>query len=356
MTIPGQLESEFFKYRKSKTRSVDGSVPGVPYNRFKSHLTPPLSSGNGRPAGYHHDLYMHGNPREYRPNINAPSVDWNDYETYEPMDPHFSRGNTERQSRGFNPGSMQHIFNSMPADDLTLTEQFLQAMGMRNSVEGIVSDGSVRGMDNKNLEDSVDSGGIPDFKDLAAALMQLSKVFPQDHPDIVNLKNAMHQLSDDGQLSITEKNLPETKDENSFNPLLEAEKIFDQQMQILGKSFELPAMENFEIQLFQMSEIDTPKQGLEEIVNQEDFLDNPQMQFAEPDMMQQEVSGMDIMPENQDIALSQIEQAIDQLKEQPLPQEPDPFSMQEDPYLIAQQMFDQQMQLMNNQFMMSPGH
>ncbi len=330
-----QHRNDFFKYRKSIGNTPNGSVSGISYNRFRSNPTSPLSSGNGKPAGYHHDLYMHGNPREYRPNINAPSVDWNEYEIYEPMNmPHFSHSDTGRQLHSPDFSNARPVFNSMPADDLTLTEQFLQAMGRRNSVEDV----PVCGMDNRDIESSVDSGNIPDFKDLSAALTQLSKVFPQDHPDIVNLKNAMHQLSEDNELPIIEENLSEIKDESSFDSFMESEKIFNQQMQVLEKSFEFPVAEPSGIQALQMpDELEDRELTIEEIVAQED---NSPVQFAEPGMMQQEV-----MPENQDI--NQIEQAIDQLKE-----EPDSFSMQEDPYLVAQQMFDQQMQFMNNQFTM----
>jgi hypothetical protein len=52
------------------------------------------------------------------------------------------------------------------------------------------------------------------------------------------------------------------------------------------------------------------------------------------------------------MAVEEINNAINQAMEQPLLQEPD--IIQEDPFLIAQQMYNQQMQFMNNPFMMPP--
>lgn len=324
MAMFGQLPDDFFKYKKSKTK-LDGSFPGVPFNKFRHHLTPPLSSGSGKPAGYHHDLYLHGSPRDYRPNINAPSVDWNEYEAYQPLDMLHPQPSSEMRFHSLNPSIMPPNLISIPKDDMTLHEQFIQSMGVKTPVEAVTSDSLSVRVPN-------DFDDLPDIKDLANAFMQLSKVFPQDHPDILNLKNAMHQLSDASTIPLMKRAIVEIKNGDAFDPQFEAEKIYDQQMQFFEKSIKLAIPnqnENFSVLMPDI--INTAGLPLEEIIEQEESIENPQMQFAG-----------DSMTDNQDMAFGQIEQAIDQVIEHSLPQEPDQFYMQPDPFMEPEYMFDPQ--------------
>ena len=186
------LSSELFKYRKRKGLSPDGSSPaglheGLPSSRHYAGGT----SQPGQP-GYHHDIYMLGTPRAYHPSLHAPAVQETEYEPYEPtetffprpqMHPHRDLGHDAQEM----PGGI-----TVPMDDLTLTEQFLMAMGFRNATpNGGLEAGSC---DDAGLDPM---GGKlashPSLPELAKALMQLSQVLPQDHPDLINLRAAFHE-------------------------------------------------------------------------------------------------------------------------------------------------------------------
>jgi len=106
--------------------------------------------------------------------------------------------------------------------------------------------------------------------------------------------------------------------------------------------------------------------GVEQVIEQEGPLGAPPAEIMEQDMMP-DAMGPDMgipgaMPEAGSFAgmtpEDEINQAMDAVAGQPGPQEmepePDPFQMQYDPFATAQQVFDRQMQYMDNPFMM-PG-
>jgi len=362
MAIFGTLRNEFFRHRKSKGTSIDGSVPGVPYNRFRRTTTSPSGSGHrAGQAGHHHDLYMHGMPEEYRPNINAPSVDWDDYETYEPIDiQHASHRSTERFPHSSDIGNAQQDFDLMPKDDLTLTEQLIHAMGMRDEVEGIPFDQqprvNIRGQDinmpvkaNEDLdidelilhqaEATIDDENLdhyPDIGEIADALSQLSKVFPPEHEDLVNLRSAMRELLGFPELCPEIKDSADDSGLSQFgtgalfehDPFEEARQIFEQQMQVLMPG-EADTNPDF-----------TGEQHLEEFVEHE-LQDNLLPEDAMPGMIENEsIDGTVMMPENEGMALNEINQAIDQLKEDSMLQ--NPFQQLYDPLIAQQYMVDPQ--------------
>jgi len=81
MAIPHSLGGELFRYRRRKRASLDGSVPGLPQEHFHKSRRP--VSGTPyvpKQRGYHHDLYNWGLPGEYHPNVNAPSVQMDEYD------------------------------------------------------------------------------------------------------------------------------------------------------------------------------------------------------------------------------------------------------------------------------------
>ncbi|MFA6424704.1 MAG: hypothetical protein WCW64_00795 [Phycisphaerae bacterium] len=335
--MAGQHGNEFSKYRKSKTRSIDGSVPGISYNRFRSNLTPSLRSGNGKPAGYQHDLYMHNNPKEYRPNINAPSVNWDEYERYEPSDVHrIPIHDNPQPLHGFSHNSIADTFLDMVPENEHNAGADIYAP--KPTPEDIARR----------------------FLDLTDALNCLQETLPKEHPDVLSLRDAISEIINDPALISKLETLAGNDRPSklgSGNPYVidvfeQMAGKYDQQVEL----FENSASQLSPVSMFEPETVPDAfafehlgeHQTLDDIVANEDV-----RQASVPDFM--EAATINAMQQTDEAAIAEeINQAIDQIIEPPLPQEPDPFSMQEDPYLIAQKMFDQQMQLMNNQFMM-PG-
>jgi hypothetical protein len=316
--------------RSRKGKGFDGSVPGISYNKFRSSLTPPLGSANV--IGYHHDLYMHGNPREYRPNINAPSIDWNDYETYEPLNANHSlHKGTEVQfhAREINPGNFDL---AIPQDELTITERLLQAMGKRNAEKCISN--TVSEMGNNNSVGFVNSDDTPNVVNLVSAITQLSKVFPQDHPDIINLRKAFSEminapfetLAGDINPSRLGRGNPyetfEQPKEENWRGLYEDSQAVNDSPIVINEAVPEPFAEN---------------QMLDGIV--QDFSIVPQT--LETDMISPPEASIRLNKPHE-MVVEEISNAINQAMQQP-----------EDPFLAAQQIFNKQMQFMNNPFMMS---
>ena len=200
------LNTELFKYRKRKQISLGGSVPGVPYAGFarsRRHVSG-MPYTPGRP-GYHHDIYMSGMPRAYHPSLNASAVQETEYDPYEPMGrPHVSRSSFQPHHL---PRSNQQIPGgiSVPDDDLALIELLRLTKGEegpppRENLEAPFLNGAMPGPINPadGVEPSLHDNSVdtfPSFPEVAKALMQLSKVLPPDHPDLVNLRGAIQEWS-----------------------------------------------------------------------------------------------------------------------------------------------------------------
>ena len=392
MAVFGQLRNEFFKYRKRKRKSLDGSVPGANYNHFRRPTTRPLGAPY-RGGAYHQKSYLGDLPSEYHPNINAPAVQGFDYEKMETWDLPVN-GTTLDMQR---PTSLDlsemppHLFPTAE-DDLNLEEQFLMNMGIRpRPQEGPIPveldeirhllDG-VRGTihGNEATEGDVD----PRIARITDALSVLEDVLPEDHPDIINLRTALQILG--GQVS--DAPLLEGAESASglleHDPVAEAQQIFDQQMQELNQAFELPAFMQTEDQssdgfdeqqalLDQMLELTQSgipfmeQDSLEQIVEQADPYGGPQQPLMEPEMMPGDVPsnmGMSADLPNEggyDLGMihDEINQAIDQVSGQPIQQGPMPEQptnhafdpMEEDPWELQRYMYDPYMQQLMNPYM-----
>ena len=198
------LSSELSKYRKSNRISLDGSLPGAQHTGLPSsrRYAGGMSPLPGR-SHYHHDIYMFGTPSAYHPSLHAPAVQETEYDPYEPAATLDSAGPVEPwrpssgQMRREMPGGI-----SVPTDDLTLTEQFLMAMGKRNELptgnlespllngsqqNAGVADSTVWRPENQKLTSR------PSLLEVADALAQLSKVLPPDHPDLINLRGEVQE-------------------------------------------------------------------------------------------------------------------------------------------------------------------
>jgi len=335
--------------------------------------------------------------------LNAPAVQADEYDPYEPLGVHhIPKPNNPRLPHSLNNSNQKMpIPISLQGDDLPQTEQFLTAMGTTDEIEQVVPEEPILDINEQNLSESTPTESqlpvedrsideLPSLEDLKDAFIQLSEVLPEDHPDVVNVRTAMRKVRDH-QISLSEMNETNAigfyptdtemeNDPHQLDPYQEAEQFFNQQMELLEKSFDEPATEPIEVEasdLFENNAFepalmpdgtlpDTPfveEQTLEQIVQEESPFEATAPEFMAQDMMPDEMlpdMGMPYaMPEpaGYDAAMiaDEINQAIDEVSQQPMPQEmePDPFQLQYDPYIMGQNMFDQ-MQYMADPFMM-PG-
>jgi hypothetical protein len=349
MSHHGPLRNEFFKYRKRKQISLDGSVSGVEYGEFHRPSTPSLGSTAVRGGAYEHRMYMGRHPEEYRPNINAPAVQNFDYETGESFDiPTINKTPDARRNLSEHlPEIPGNLFLTV-RDDLTLEEQFLMNMGVRpRPQEGPVEmsleeispliDG-VRG--NIHIDDIAEVDTVRRLSDIRDALRQLKGVLPEDHPDIINLRNAAHIMS--GKVV-----LPELLDAETAAPDIASAQPYNiNQVLDAINSYQLPigvddvlSAHDIQSKSAEVMNEDVIAQdvSLEQIVENESAVGQLQPDFS-PDI---------------NVAITEINNAVNQIIDAPIPQ-PEPFQMEEAPYLIAQRMFDQQMLFMDNPCMM-PG-
>ena len=382
------MREELFKYRKRKKVSLDGSVPGVPYTHFRRsrrHVSG-MPHIPGRP-GYSNGLYMSGSPREYRPSLNAPSAQSEDYLMDENWDWHNTSNPTD--SKLFRP------FPELPAAEEVLThEKSKSASEFFLKVMEVMYQPFEEGQEIPTLADiwqkhcSVETEGMPDtetaietmqeltpddvahkFMDLLDAHSHLQKVFSQEHADVRNLRAAISNIINDPDAmskleSLTGDITPSklgTGNPYELDFLEDTEQIFEQPIHMAEEQLGLPEM------VFEEAMSDasfSEEQTLEEIVQHGDPFEVSVPGFMEDDIMPNEIaSGMEmptIMPEmpGYDVFMveDEINQAIDQAIEPPMPyeSEPDPFDPQYDPFRVPEyMMMDPQMQYMM-QYMM-PG-
>jgi len=390
VAMRGSLRYELTKYRKGKRRPLSGVVPGVPYNSFGRSRRPVsgLPHKPGRP-GYHHDLYLWGNPIRYRPNLNAPAVQEIEYDPYEPLGLHrISRAGDSRLPRGLVDSDRDiPIPPSVPEDDSTITEKLLMAMGARDEIGQAAPEGP---RSNISEEDPVESASVesqlpvelrsidqlPSLEDLKDAFLTLVDVLPEDHPDLMNVRMAMRKVRDH-HITLSEiEDLEMGSEPLECDPLQQAEEFFEQQMTLLEKPFDEPMSNPAEMRAPHLFEgnvlepelmpgealpadflMETP---LEEIVQEETLFEAGAEELMAQDMMPDEImpdiGAPYLMPSpagyGAGVAADEINQAIDEVAAQPVPDEmmPDPFAQQYNPYMAAQPMFDQQIQYMADPF------
>jgi len=415
MAIPRSLGNELFRYRRRKRRPLDGSVPGLPQERF--HRSRRYVSGMPyipRQRGAHHDLYNWGLPGEYHPHVRAPAVQ---------IDEYFNA--PEWESHHIPPSPQDKLLRPYPEPEpveqpfdyehgQAMDEFFLRAMDVQyqhfeegQEVPSLADmwEGHTADSLGSNLESGIDTDspaddlptdevpsepiGLPDVEDMTDALTQLRLVLPEDHPDILRLETAIEMVSYHGLTSeTTEPGMgPSYSAVEAMGNFYEhdafehQEAAFEQHAQALedmlaslefgpGPSPPMdmpvePAM-GLEATLGEPAAAEgyNHSSGLEQLVELEDPsavtppapMENNMMPAAmAPDMgapgMAETVGSEAMTPEDE------INQAMDAVVAQPLQEtepEPDPFQMQHDPFATAQQIFEEQMQYMHNPFMM-PG-
>jgi hypothetical protein len=338
-------------------------------------------------------LYNWGIPREYHPSLNAPAVQAGEYE---PFDDHRLQQFPSNDTHLFRrlPDNIQPMEDPIPTyeDTVRVSNFFLKGMELMYQAQrrgqgppslDEISQGHLDSNADMESDSSLEipnTHELPSLEEVTDVLSQLREVLPEDHPDIVRLETAS-QLLDYQESMQQPENLGDNFDTSGleidtasqeFDPYQEAEQIFEQQMQSLENIFEGPVFEPIGLhapEIFeeepgmmfaqQPDEAFMEAESLEQIVEQEDPFGSPAAEFVAQDMMAADMDMPDMMPEpagyDADVAADEINQAIDELSEQPMPQElePDPFQPQYDPYMMDQEMFDET-QYMADPFMM-PG-
>jgi len=344
MTLFQPLRSELYKYRKNRGRSIDGVIPGTA-GRFRK-LTTPSTGAPIRGVGYAHDLYMADVPQQYRPNIFAPHVDWAAYEQEHLHEAPHAR--TPQPNRGFDSSVTDvPLGHAMPRDELALTEQWLMNMGARPRPQ----EGPVFGTmeEIRPLLDGVHTTiheqerpvthTVPKLEDVAEAIDILEKSLPGDHPDIVNLRQAMRIMS--GQLSAPiEDSLPQAvlPIEQAAAGLPEHAALPEAMELDFGLPDDLSPLEHILDEMAPAPEpgpasspspVEMPMPGLE-------------------GQMHMDMAGYDGT-----LATAEIEQAIDQMMAMPKQEELEE-QMKYDPFAAGVQQFEQALQYMADPFM-NPG-
>jgi hypothetical protein len=301
MSMLKLLKQELSKYRKRKLTQLNQSV--------QEHFDPGLSQFhiNSKPVDipYPQQMYLQNPPKDYRPNIHLSAVDWGLHPTVN--------------------------------DDLTLTEQHLMNVGLRlrpheetiqmNLSEILSLTQGVRG--NINSMDTEQPQVIPNLEEMISALNILKDTLPSDHPDVVNLSNAVQIMSGQGIFN-PDKNVGITQADPIASYQIEQQ---IQSMQDYGQPLN-PQAENV---MPQETLSEKPFQDispLEQIVQQEFAAISSPMNAEMPDPMAAVHATM-----------NEINQAMEQAMQ--IPQPP-----QEDPFMQYGMLFNQQMQYMANPFMM----
>jgi hypothetical protein len=391
MAMRGPLRRELGKYRKGQA----GLMPGFP--GAKHYVTGALPGPVH--GGYPTDLYMWGVPRSYHPNMNAPAAqsdeyltdpDWESHQVPssrqdrvlrpfpepKPTEPEFDYDEAKAHSDFFLKAMEAQYASLAEGEEVpTLADIWREHFAQEAELEPEMGDhiDGPAGMDMLS-----EQRGLPAFWEIADALGQLQKVLPEDHPDIVNLRAAAHEIlqhpgllpqPEDFGVEWTESRLGSG---NPYDVDLFGEPMQDAgQMEYGPEGFFGPPETAFAQQMpFEALEPDVMPAmdmagGLDAIVESVDG-------YAEPGGLEQMIEGdlfgtgpvgwgqeqpaMMESPIPDPLAADsygsapqdQINQATDRIAGL-TPQEPEP-----DPFLAAQQIFDEQMQYMDNPFLM-PG-
>jgi hypothetical protein len=332
MSMLKLLKQELSKYRKRKLTQLNQSV--------QEHFDPGLSQFhiNSKPVDipYPQQMYLQNPPKDYRPNIHLSAVDWGQYRIQSEGEPiHFSQAPQGRI--GNTNSNIPALLHPTVNDDLTLTEQHLMNVGLRlrpheetiqmNLSEILSLTQGVRG--NINSMDTEQPQVIPNLEEMISALNILKDTLPSDHPDVVNLSNAVQIMSGQGIFN-PDKNVGITQADPIASYQIEQQ---IQSMQDYGQPLN-PQAENV---MPQETLSEKPFQDispLEQIVQQEFAAISSPMNAEMPDPMAAVHATM-----------NEINQAMEQAMQ--IPQPP-----QEDPFMQYGMLFNQQMQYMANPFMM----
>ena len=208
--------------------------------------------------------------------------------------------------------------------------------------------------------------------DLMDAHSHLQKVLPRDHIDILNLQDAIINIVTDprriaefdslvGEIGPSKLGEGDPYERDSFE---ETGQVFDKQMQMVEEQFSGPEIMPVKTQPM------NPEMGLEESLHHESFMEQGSLEgivqqvdpfaVAVPGLMEQDMSPTEMaedmrMPDamsepvgyDDDMAIDEINHAIDQVTEQPMEHEPDPFQPRYDPFMAPEYMANPQQYMPN---------
>ncbi len=312
------LRNELSKYRKRKRISLDGTIAGQTagiYIGGLHHVRPPGLRSRGissvRPQSIYDAKAFYGWPnQEYEQ-----PASW--FEQSFPGTPPLRVQGATRHPRPpvpeyddclMTPELQDHVANAFRQ---AAAEQALSPQEPYGDMAEIL-----RATNAQIADVAQDVDSLPNLADIADAIFQLEKVLPPDHPDLVNLRAAAHERFKH------QESWPSPED---FGGDLGPSKLG------VGDPYELAPYEEVG-QAFEPD--DTPQ------MSQEMFDSAMVGQQMAPEPMAEDFDPM------QDAYEQQFEQGLEAIVHEAMPEQ-DPFEMQ-------QQMYDEQMRMLMNPFMM-PG-
>lgn len=369
MSIPQSLRQELSKYRKRKRGIRNDASRGKGPIRYATP-TASLSSKSiyvGPKGAYSQRPYMCDHPTEYRANIHSPAAQSPEYDPYEADSVHLSQTNElhfhSRQPARDISSSLDEGDSNKPVTPFEILSRVARAM-----LQNVMSDDAYL----MTIDDFVDQNSygqflrdmMPEFTEIAHSLVTLRQSLPEDHPDIIKLKESVNLWLEHPEWWPKSENFggeysgsnlgqgnPYDNDDiqqvpvhdtvrgiiHPFNPLSPR-----QNTPLLSNEIEEPAM------LFEQSPASVDDAGhvanLEQTIEAEyaAFDYSPQLSEAgilhesnPTDFGIEQVFDQDI-GHNLGLAINEINQAIDQVVNT------DPFQLQHNPFMEPEYMFNQQ--------------
>jgi hypothetical protein len=188
-------------------------------------------------------------PEDYMPHAGFMDIPENDYGPY---DGHIAESMSHLSNRF--PPAPADLGRFEPSREVRYEDSLMNQDFFDHQMNSLNSQFEAPGANDYGGEPAVDvpnTVDLPSLEDLTGALFQLRQVFPEDHPDVLRLSTLVHELSYNAPISqpegfnagVESYGKGVIPDPFEFDPFQEAEQIFDQQMQLLDRSFELPGFE-----------------------------------------------------------------------------------------------------------------
>jgi len=257
MAIPRELLSSILKYGKRKRRSLGSTIPGY---AGQCDTAKPVTRVPGDrqsiPSGSvpRQEEYMSNFPEDYSPHAGFMEVPESDYEPYDGnVAESMSHMSGQFPPAPANMAGLEHQ-EAVNYEDCLMDRDLFEQLMYNIQLKTASIDDHVDRSD--SVTDIVGEMDLPSLEDLTDALFRLSEVFPEDHPDIVRLSTAIQAISYNALKLQSEA--PDVgfgpsgagADQNPFenDTFQDVEQIFNQQMQLLDQSFEVPDFETIEAQ------------------------------------------------------------------------------------------------------------
>ncbi|MFC1653127.1 hypothetical protein ACFL3F_05345 [Planctomycetota bacterium] len=400
MAMKGPLRHELSKYGKGRP----GSIRGLPYagsTGRKHYATVPVSFSPSFPQW---DLYHRPLPQDYHPNIHAPAAQSDRYEMHQDWELHHVSHTKQPSLFQPYPDIPQEEDSFDYEKSKSVSEFFLrvQEVQYRHFDEGeeipsmadiwmehfSTTDPDMDVPDSETMVESVKEQ-TPDelarqFMNISGALGHLQTVFPEDHPDIINLRTALHEILDDPEAVSKLESLADEAGPSKLGPgnpyvmdsIEEAGQLFEQQMEMdypqpLMQAMNPEYSSSGDVMPLDNNSLDNNALSIERMAYEEDLGPAGPLDALGPESLEQVIEDQyeqamdghsiysagipstDSTPWAPESFLPEIAEALPPGMSQSyaeLDLEEDPLQML-DPVAAAQQIFDEQMQFMENPFM-----